>query len=184
MCYGRYSNFRYTSMIVACTLWKQSSKHHESSYGSSLSRRSLSQGSAVQVSRCHAAICQMYKFMYNTWAKAANQGATNWGAAFNAGMHITCVEKQHHRMREHCVLSIQIMKQKGQYNTQPIHNKPVAAPHTTHHTLHKHEWPQSSYKQTHDRNKFVNLGVSKECLGLKLQWKWHFRISILTATWS
>lgn len=26
-------------MIVACTSWKQSSKHHESSYGSPLSRR-------------------------------------------------------------------------------------------------------------------------------------------------
>lgn len=94
------------------------------------------------------AICQMYKFMYNTWARAANQGATNWGAAFNAGMHIMCVEKQHHRIRKHCVPSIQILKLKGQCNTQPLNNKLVAAQHTTHHALYKHEWSQSSHNRT------------------------------------
>lgn len=90
----------------------------------------------------------MYKFMYNTWAKAANQGTTNWGAAFNAGMHIVCAEKQHHRMSEHYVMSIQILKLKGHCITQPI-NKLVAVVHTSHRALlYKHEWPQWKYNRT------------------------------------
>lgn len=159
-------------MIVACTLWKLSSKHHESSYSSSLSRRG---GCREVLQKRYPGVTQQFVKCINLCTTLEQRLQTRVPQIEEQLLMQVCTSCAQKNSTTEWESTMWWVSKSWNWRVTALLNLSTTSwwqqstPATAHFYTNMNEWPQ--WKYNHTPGTSLYLGVSKECLGLKMRRK-------------